>query len=127
VVPHTFGAHLNFNTHLHILISTLGLYKTGSTLVPNVWFPRDAVVKKWLHTLLDYLKMALEASQLSSELSRPELLKLLHDRDHWWSARVDYYKFKNTFLRYIARYLRRPPLVEYRLLHNGGRESVFDQ
>jgi len=29
VVPQTFGAHLNFNTHLHILVSTVGLHKTG--------------------------------------------------------------------------------------------------
>src|ERR1035437_9791218 len=63
-----------------------------STLVPNVWFTRDAVVKKWRHTLLDYLMMALEAGQLASELSRPELMKLLLDRDRWWSSKVDYYK-----------------------------------
>jgi hypothetical protein len=90
-----------------------------------VWFPRDAVVKKWRHTLLDYLMMALEAGQLSSELSRPELMKLLHDRNRLWIARVDYHKSKDAFLRYIARYLRRPPLAEYRLLPSENQEVRF--
>jgi hypothetical protein len=82
-------------------------------------------VKKWRHTLLDYLTMALEAGQLSSELSRPELMKLLLNRDRWWSSKVDYYKSKDAFLLYIARYLRRPPLAEYRLLPSGDQEVRF--
>jgi hypothetical protein len=90
-----------------------------------VWFPRNAVVKKWRHTLLDYLTMAVEAGQLSSELSRPELTKLLLDRDRPWIARIDYYKSKDAFLRYIARYLRRPPIAECRLLPSGDQEVRF--
>lgn len=89
------------------------------------WIPRDAVVKKWRHTLLDYLTMALEAGQLSSELSPPELMKLLHDRNRLWIAQVDYHKSKDAFLRYIARYLRRPPLAEYRLLPSEDQEVRF--
>ena len=66
VVRHTFGSHLNFNAHLHILVSTVGLHKTESRLVEDIRFPRDAVMRNWRHTLLDYLTMALEAGQLAS-------------------------------------------------------------
>jgi len=126
VVPHTFGAHLNFNAHLHILVSTVGLHKTGSTLVPKVWFPRDAVMRIWRHTLLDYLTMALGAGQISTELSRPELMKLFEEHhDRLWIAWVDHYTSKDAFLRYISRYLRRPPIAEYRLLPSGEQEVRF--
>ena len=30
VIPHTFGRHLNFNPHLHILVSEGGLSEDGS-------------------------------------------------------------------------------------------------
>lgn len=46
-VRHTFGAHLNFNAHLHILASTVGLAKTNDRLVYDIRFDKDAIVKKW--------------------------------------------------------------------------------
>lgn len=120
VVRHTFGAHLNFNAHLHILVSTVGLSKTNDRLVHDIRFYRDAIVKKWRDALLDYLAMALDAGLLSAHLSRPGLTKLIEDhRDRWWSAKVDTFNSKGAFLRYISRYLRRPPLAEYRLLPGG--------
>lgn len=126
VVRHTFGAHLNFNAHLHILVSTVGLHKTGDRLVSGVCFPRDVVIRRWRHTLLEYLTMALEAGQLSSYLSLPELTKLFEEHhDRWWSGKVDYFKSKGACLRYISRYLRRPPLAEYRLLPSGNQEVRF--
>jgi hypothetical protein len=125
VVPHTFGAHLNFNAHLHILVSTVGLHKTQDRLVPDVRFCKDAIVKKWRHTLLDYLAMALEAGMLSSEHSRPQLEELfLAHRDRLWIGDVDYFKSKGAFLRYISRYVRRPPIAEYRLLSSDNNQEV---
>jgi len=124
-VRHTFGAHLNFNAHLHILASTVGLYKTNDRLVHDIRFYRDAIVKRWRHTLLDYLTMALEAGQLSAHLSQPELTELFEQhRDRWWSAKVDYFKSKDAFLQYISRYLRRPPLAEYRLLSSDNNQEI---
>ncbi len=125
VVRHTFGSHLNFNAHLHILVSTVGLHKTGRSLVEDILFPRDAVMRIWRHTLLDYLTMALEAGQLSAHLPQPELTKLFEEhRDRWWSAKVDYFNSKDAFLRYISRYLRRPPLAEYRLISSDNDQEV---
>jgi hypothetical protein len=46
VVRHTFGAHLNFNAHLHILVSAVGLHKEGNSLVQDIRFYRDAIVKR---------------------------------------------------------------------------------
>lgn len=125
VVRHTFGSHLNFNAHLHILVSTVGLHKTESGLVEDIRFPRDAVMRIWRHTLLDYLTMALNVGQLAAHLPQPELTKLFEEhRDRWWSAKIDYFNSKNAFLRYISRYLRRPPLAEYRLISSDNNQEI---
>jgi len=34
VIQHTFGRHLNFNCHLHVLVSRLGLRKSENQFVP---------------------------------------------------------------------------------------------
>jgi hypothetical protein len=126
VVRHTFGAHLNFNAHLHILASTVGLAKTNDRLVRDIRFYRDAIVKKWQNALLDYLATALDAGLLSGLPSPPELEKLIEEhRKRWWSAKVDTFKSKDEILRYISRYLRRPPLAEYRLIPGEGDEVRF--
>src|ERR1039458_3225382 len=38
VVCHTFGAPLNFNAHLHVVASTVGLSKTNDRLVYDIRF-----------------------------------------------------------------------------------------
>ena len=126
VVRHTFGAHLNFNAHLHILVSTVGLAKTNDRLVRDIRFYRYSIMRKWRQTLLDYLAAALDAGLLSSQPSLPELAKLIEEhRNRWWSAKVDTFNSKDEILRYISRYLRRPPLAEYRLLPSEGDKIRF--
>jgi len=126
VVRHTFGGDLKFHPHLHILVWTVGLHKTGRRLVSDVCFPKDAIMRIWRHRLLDYLTMAFEAGLLSSDLSPKELLELFQaHRDRWWMPHRKYFKSKDAFLRYISRYLRRPPLAEYRLLPSEDQEVRF--
>jgi hypothetical protein len=116
---------LNFNAHLHILVTTVGLDKTGRRQVSDIRFPRDAILRKWRYSLLDYLTTALEAGQFFAEFSQPELTRLFEEHhDRWWSAKVDYFNSKDAFLRYISRYIRRPPLAEYRLLSSDNNQEV---
>jgi hypothetical protein len=126
VVPHTFNSALKFNSHLHILVSTIGLHRTGSRLISDICFPRDAIQRAWRHALLDYLTLALKEHRLLSESPPQELTELLQDhRDRWWSVKVDYAKSRNAILEYISRYLRRPPLAEYRLLSSNSQTVSF--
>jgi hypothetical protein len=126
VVPHTFGGDLKFNSHLHILVSLVGLHKSGSRLVSNIKFPRDAIMRIWRDTVLDYLTQALESGLLASNKPKFELKTLFQEhQDRWWSARVDYPKSNGAFLRSISRYLCRPPLAEYRLLPSEDQSVSF--
>jgi hypothetical protein len=95
-------------------------------LVHDIRFYREAIVKRWRDALLDYLAMALDAGPLSAQLSRPELTKLIKEhRNRWWSAKVGTFNSKGASFRYISRYLRRPPLADYRLLASGDYEVCF--
>lgn len=126
VVCHTFGGDLKFNPHLHMLVSTEGLHKSRRKLVKGMLFHKDRMVRNWRYALLDYLAMALESGQLASKKSTAQLRVLFHEhRDRLWSGNVNYYESKDAFLRYISRYLRRPPLAEYRLLPGGDNEVRF--
>ncbi len=126
VVRHTFNPKLDFNPHLHILVSTVGLHRTGRELIWDIRFSLDGIREWWRRDLLDYLTMALKDGQLASELASPKLMQLFEKhRDMWWSVKVDYFRTKDAFLNYISRYLRRPPLAEYRLLSSNGREVSF--
>ena len=45
-------------------------------------------MRNWRHSLLDYLTTALEAGQLSAELSRLEQMKLFEEhQDRLWNVR----------------------------------------
>jgi hypothetical protein len=116
-VRHTFGSYLKFNSHVHLLVSTIGITKTGSKLIANLRYPRNRVMRLWRQTLIDYLRRALEFDRIRGNFFRSEL-KLLFDQhyDRWWTAQVDYLSSKGPFTNYISRYLRRPPIAEHKLL-----------
>lgn len=45
VVPHTFGGYLNFNSHLHILVSAGGLQEAQGRWIASVRFSKDALMR----------------------------------------------------------------------------------
>ena len=116
VVPHTFNPKLEFNVHLHILVGRVGLDRTGYQLVQNIRFYDDEMTKRWRHTLVDFLTRAIDCGQVRSAMPLKRLRELVQEqRGAWWKPMVREYNTQQAFLRYIARYLRRPPIAEYRL------------
>jgi hypothetical protein len=67
VVPHTFGRHLNFNTHLHILASSVGLKEQENCWVTSVGFDLEVLRKMWRDAVMAYLRHALMAGVLTSQ------------------------------------------------------------
>ena len=64
---------------------------------------------------VSFLRAALEAKLISSDSSARELRGLLADQYRWWSVKVDHFTSKEHFLKYAARYVRRPPIAQYRI------------
>ncbi|HZI57252.1 MAG TPA: transposase [Verrucomicrobiae bacterium] len=128
VVPHTFGGRLNFNSHLHILVSAGGLHESEGRWLDTITFDehKDKLMHMWRFAVITYLRAALEARVLASDLS-PERLRICFEKQYerWWSIHIDAFTSKEHFLRYAGRYVRRPPIAQYRFVKITDQEVRF--
>src|SRR5580704_9842364 len=100
VVPHTFGRHLTFNPHLHVMVSALGLREADCRLVPT-FFNRDRLMRRWRRAVIELLREALKRGDLVSEMGEKELEAMLTTQsERWWSIHVAHCKSKTHLLRY---------------------------
>jgi hypothetical protein len=128
VVPHSFGGDLKFNTHLHILISAGGYSESEHRWVPCIALNKDALMRMWRYAVITHLRSALKAQVLKSHLPATKLNGIVttaYERYPKWVIFIDEIAAKSHFLRYAARYIRRPPLASWRLLKVTAREVVF--
>lgn len=130
VIPHTFGARLNFNCHLHLLISAGGLQESDGRWVnaaPVVQkSDKGSLMRMWRFALIAYLRAALKAGVLGSDLSSRAVETLLRKQyERWWNINIDGLASKDHFLRYAGRYLRRPPIAQRRIVRITPKEVRF--
>lgn len=115
VVQHTFGRHLNFHCHLHIMISAGGLRQWDGRWIAPLYLNRNAIMKVWREALTAYLNRALQANLLKSEMPPSEMQTIFKTLSQcWWNVHIDRLTSRNHFLRYAARYIRRPPIAQHR-------------
>jgi hypothetical protein len=126
VVRHTFGRHLNFNPHLHILVSSGGLRIDDDIWISGVKFDRSSLMKRWRFALITYLREALRRGLITSNSTQQDVrLTLKRQYERWWNIDVQPCATKEHFLRYAGRYVRRPPLAQYRIVAQSPEEVVF--
>jgi Putative transposase/Transposase zinc-binding domain len=130
VIPHTFGGRLNFNSHLHILVSAAGLQESEARWVHSLIFDekkdKSKLMSMWRFAVITYLRAALQANVLASD-SSPQTLRIRFTQQYerWWSIDIDPFESKKHFLRYAGRYVRRPPIAQYRFIKITDREVKF--
>ena len=120
VVQHTFGGDLKFNCHLHILISTGGLNESTGGWIPSLPLNKGGIMRMWRYAVIDHLRRALKAGVLRSQLSMQSTRHLLstayyNERYPCWVVLWDDIVSKAHFIRYAARYVRRPPIASWRI------------
>jgi len=126
VVRHTFGRHLNFNPHLHVLVSSGGLSNADGTWVTGLQLDPKDLMSQWRFALITYLREASRNGLLESRLTQPELQRLLTIQyERWWNVNVQRCTSKEHFLKYAGRYVRRPPLAQYRIEAITDKEISF--
>jgi putative transposase/transposase-like zinc-binding protein len=128
VVPHTFGGDLKFNAHLHVLVSAGGLRQSEGRWMPRLQFNKNVLMRMWRYAVITHLRAALKAHVLKSDLDTHELQIILttaYERHPGWIIYIDKIVSKSHFLRYAARYVRRPPIASWRLLKVTNREVEF--
>ena len=126
VVPHTFGRHLNFHCHLHILVSEGGLKEDGSGWRKRAPLNKKALMPMWRYAVITLLREAYRVGVLETDLSGRELHQLLTEQyERWWNTDIKHFRSKKQFLGYAGRYARRPPITQHRFLHIDGQEVRF--
>ena len=117
VILHTFGGFLNWNTHLHLLVSAEGLSETDYRWITGLVFGDAELAQLWRDSVMAYLQHARQAGRLSSPRSEHRLQRLFaYESRRQWRIDVQHFSSKKRFIEYAGRYLRRPPLAESRIV-----------
>lgn len=125
VIQHTFGRHLNFNCHLHALVSGFGLRRSESRFVP-VRLDADEIMSWWRDAITLYLQEIAKLGQLQSALSLDALTAgVISQGRRKWSVHIARFKSKEQLLHYAGRYVRRPPIAQHRFLNIAGEHVEF--
>src|SRR5882724_5925834 len=126
VVPHSFGRHLTFNAHLHMLVSAGGLNESDGRWIASLHFDKRALMHMWRYAVINYVRTALRANVLATD-SSPSALKalLVTQYERWWNIDIDQFKSKAHFLRYAGRHVRRPPIAQRRFTKITDMEVQF--
>src|SRR5271157_2744329 len=73
-----------------------------------------------------YLREALKAKVLRSELGAEELKRVLTTQyERWWNIKLTGLMSKQHFLGYAGRYIRHPPIAQHRFVKVTDREVQF--
>jgi Putative transposase len=119
VVQHTFGGFLNFYPHLHILVSEGGLQESTGRWIERLEYGKRGFIElmhAWRYAVIAYLALALKGGVLTSKLSAEELGNIFRTQyQRAWHIDISRRMSKAHFLRYVGRYIRRPPIAQHRL------------
>jgi hypothetical protein len=129
VVQHTFGGFLNFYPHLHVLVSEGGLQDSRAVWLPRLHYGKQAcleLMQAWRYAAIAYLAEALDAKVVRSELSNEGLRTLFEMQyNRKWQIHISRGMSKRHFLRYVGRYVRRPPVAQHRLQRVTDQELEY--
>jgi putative transposase/transposase-like zinc-binding protein len=128
-ILHTFNGRLEFNSHVHTMVTGGGFQSTSGSWGLSVNFDytvRDRLMKFWRAAVINLLRSANNSGLLRSKMT-PEAADALLTKqgERWWSVNIQSFKSKEHFLRYAGRYVRRPPIAQRRITYIGERSVRF--
>jgi hypothetical protein len=116
-VLHTFNGKLEFNSHVHTLVTGGGLQMSGSGWKLRIFFEQSDLMRSWQRLVIALLRAGLDSGRLKSEMLREEVEGLLElEAKRGWIGHVQTFQNREHFLRYAGRYARRPPIAQRRII-----------
>ncbi len=113
-VLHTFGKKLNFNTHIHMIVSAAGLSKDKLSWKKINYLPWNVFKKRWKTILLKMLSKYIDSS----------FKKMLFKIN--WYVHLGIRLINPIFTcKYIGRYTKRPVIAESRISDYDGNFVTF--
>jgi hypothetical protein len=127
-ILHTFNGRLEFNSHVHTMVTAGGLQAPG-TWASSVYYNQKMMTDYWRNGVIRLLRAALRAGVLKTELTGDDVEAVLREQEKcWWSIKIQSLGSKEHFLRYAGRYVRRPPpLPASHHSHHRTRHHVLGQ
>jgi hypothetical protein len=131
IIEQNFSSRLNFDPHLHILVSVGGLDELTGQWQAEVGFNDKfsavtEIMELWRFAVTQYLEEALSRNLLKPNLLSRRFLPLLNwQKNRPWQIDISNLRDKRQLLEYIGRYIRRPPISKRRILKVSKEEVVF--
>lgn len=130
VVEQTAGGFLNFYPHLHTLVSAGGLDEFCLRWVHDLKFQekehKHELMLAWRFALLACLDAAIAANVLNSQLNLDELAGVLREESQRnWITFVGRSVSKQKVMDHVGRYIRKPPIAQYRLTRPTNEEVEY--
>src|SRR5690625_29581 len=120
---HTFGSTVNFNPHVHMLVTMGGITKKGKWK-ENDFIPFKMLRKQWQTVVLKLIRKNL--SKEEKKKVQPRLQKAFSNNGEGFYVYAPKQRGKiKEQLRYIGRYIRRPAIGINRIVEYDGEYVTF--
>jgi hypothetical protein len=120
---HTFGSRLNFNPHVHMLVTMGGMKKNGEWKTYD-FIPFEMLRKQWQTVALKLIRQNLNESEKKQVQSRLQAAYKENGDGFYVYAPKQRGSVKEQ-LGYIGRYMRRPAIAIHRIKDYDGEFVVF--
>ena len=123
VVLHPFSKNLNFNPHLHILVTEGGFDRRGK-FIRQKFIPYGVLRKTWQYQVLTCFKAALPKDEFYSMLI-DRLFKKYRKGFYVHLPKESRITNKKKIAKYVVRYIRHPAVANTRLYQYDGKTVTF--
>jgi Putative transposase len=125
-ILHTFNGKLDFNSHVHTMVTAGGLHESSEVWVASILYDSDSLMRSWQRAVIAILRAAARAGQLVTKTPVDRLEELLDQQEtRWWRIKIQSFEDKGHFLKYAGRYIRRPPIAQHRITLITDRTVAF--
>jgi len=123
-VLHTFGKTLNFNPHIHIIVSCGGLSTDHSKWIPISMFPEKVLKARWKYNIISFIRASFKNNSLllanpikllKSYTTFNSFLNMLYQHYIWYVHIGRLLTSLFFTVQYVGRYTKRPVIAETRI------------
>jgi len=133
IAIHTFGRDLKRNVHIHLSTTMGGISENGSQW-KNLFFDQATIMRMWRYHIIKLFRKTWKKDkliipsaikqQLNSQFTFSHLLERLYQKTWIVHCAKPSHDHKQN-LKYLSRYIKRPPIAESKLRHYDGNEVAF--
>jgi Putative transposase/Transposase zinc-binding domain len=114
---HTFNGRLEFNSHVHTMVTAGGWRASSAAWERSVYYNCNILTDLWRSAVLGLLREALRASVLTTDKTFDEMEAMLDAQERWWSVKIKSIDSVEHFFQYSGRYARRPVIAQRRITY----------